>query len=71
MATAWIEDDWTPTAANINALPEPLRRYIHHLETHADPSLTLQQLWEARQQVRQLEAMVARLAAETKKPPAS
>ena len=29
---------WEPTAANINALPEPLRRYIHDLETNADPA---------------------------------
>lgn len=56
-----IPDDWRPTADSINALPEPLRRYIHHLETHADPQLTIQQLWEAREQVAQLEAMVRRL----------
>lgn len=29
---------WTPTAANVNALPEPIRRYIHQLETTCDPS---------------------------------
>lgn len=30
--------DWLPTAANVNALPEPLRHYIHQLETIADPA---------------------------------
>jgi hypothetical protein len=32
IGTTWtlrIEDDWIPTPANINALPEPLRAYIH------------------------------------------
>lgn len=29
---------WTPTAANVNALPEPIRRYIHQLQTNCDPS---------------------------------
>lgn len=31
-----IPDDWQPTAANINALPEPLRRYIHDLLSNID-----------------------------------
>lgn len=53
-----IPDDWTPTADTINALPEPLRRYIMHLETHADPQLTLQENWQLREQVKQLEAML-------------
>ncbi len=30
--------DWTPTPDNINRLPEPLRRYIHDLETLCDPA---------------------------------
>lgn len=54
-----IPDDWQPTADNINALPMPLRRYIMHLETHADPAFTLQQLWCRTDQVAQLEAVVA------------
>jgi len=28
---------WTPTAENINALPKPLRKFIHDLETNCDP----------------------------------
>jgi hypothetical protein len=30
--------DWLPTPEAINALPEPLRRYIHDLETDVDPA---------------------------------
>lgn len=33
-----IAEDWTPTADNINALPRPVRDYIHSLETNADPA---------------------------------
>jgi hypothetical protein len=29
---------WAPTAENINKLPEPVRRYIHDLETNTDPA---------------------------------
>ncbi len=41
MATFGIPADWTPTAEIINALPEPLRRYIHDLQTHVDPAGTI------------------------------
>lgn len=61
MPTLTIEDDWTPTAANINALPEPVRRYIMELETHRDPQLTIQENYELRSQIRAVEAMVAKL----------
>ncbi len=40
VGTTWtlrIKDDWTPTAENINALPEPLRVFIHDLNTVCDP----------------------------------
>jgi hypothetical protein len=33
-----IPEDWTPTSANVNALPGPLRLYICHLETICDPA---------------------------------
>lgn len=61
MATLEIPDDWTPTAAAINALPDPLRRYVMQLETHRDPQLTIQENYELRLQVRAVEAMVERL----------
>lgn len=60
MTTITIPDDWAPTAEAINALPDPLRRYIMQLETHADPQLTLQQNWLLRDQVAGLEAMLRR-----------
>ena len=30
--------NWTPTAENINRLPEPIRKYIHEIETICDPA---------------------------------
>lgn len=61
MAIIDIPDDWTPTAANINALPLPLRRFIHDLETMADPAGLVQENYELRAQVKAVEAMVAKL----------
>ncbi len=37
-ASVQIPESWKPTSANINALPDPLRRYIHDLETRCDPA---------------------------------
>ena len=33
-----ISKGWLPTAENINALPEPVRKYIHDIETNCDPA---------------------------------
>ena len=33
-----IHNDWLPTPENINTLPEPIRKYIHDLETNVDPT---------------------------------
>jgi hypothetical protein len=33
-----VSPDWTPTPANVNALPDPVRRYVHDLETQCDPA---------------------------------
>lgn len=33
-----IDEDWLPTPDNINALPEPVRKFIHDLETNTDPA---------------------------------
>lgn len=33
-----LGDKWLPTVKNINALPEPIRKYIHDLETSCDPA---------------------------------
>lgn len=52
-----------PSAETINALPEPIRDYIHQLETHdVDPQGDIRALWEAREQVRQLTAKIAEMA---------
>jgi hypothetical protein len=42
-ATVHIPKDWTPTAENINALPVPLRLYIHDLQTSCDPAGTIRE----------------------------
>lgn len=39
-----IADDWKPTVASINALPEPLRLYIHDIETLCDPQHLVQKI---------------------------
>lgn len=36
-------NNWLPTTGNINALPKPLREYIHNLETIADPAGTVRE----------------------------
>lgn len=54
-----IPDDWTPTAENINALPEPVRRYIMMLETRCDPAGDLREMIQLRDQVAELQALVA------------
>ena len=54
-----IGPDWTPTAANVNALPQPLQDYIHKLVTHMDPAHTLQENAALRDQVAELQAAVA------------
>jgi len=38
LALATEMDQFVPDADHINALPGPLRRYIHDLETRADPA---------------------------------
>lgn len=42
-ATVHIPKGWTPTAENINALPVPLRLYIHDLQTSCDPAGTIRE----------------------------
>jgi len=33
-----LDEAWLPTPENINALPEPVRKFIHDLETNTDPA---------------------------------
>ena len=44
-------DGWLPTPENINALPDPLRQYIHDLETRCDPAGEVRELTIARDTV--------------------
>lgn len=55
-----LRSDWTPTAANINALPYPLRRFIYELET-ADGAIDTRRRIELEDLVLQLQALVADL----------
>jgi hypothetical protein len=60
-----IPPDWMPTAESINALPEPLRRYIHELETVCDPAGDVRMLFRLKtenQMVRQECERLAKLA---------
>lgn len=50
-----VAPNWTPTAENINALPNPIRRYIYDLETKADPTGIVRQLTIATDMIRALE----------------
>ncbi len=50
---------WLPTPAAINALPEPLRSFIHRLETNVDPAGDQRALVVALDRVNQLSAALA------------
>jgi len=51
-----VPADWLPTAENINALPEPIRRYVHDMESNADPAGTVREVTQLRDLVRELSA---------------
>ena len=56
-----ISDDWLPTVANINALPNGLKRYVHDLETNADPAGMVAQNILVHEENRMLRALVEEL----------
>ena len=64
-------EDWTPTAANINALPEPVRKYVHHLASVCDPAGDLRELAIARDTIRSLSALVDEQEAQPAPSPSS
>lgn len=49
------------TAAEINALPEPVRRYIHDLEARCDPAGEVRELRTTQDENAQLRAKIAQL----------
>lgn len=53
-----MSSDWLPSAENINALPEPLRKYIADLETNADPAGMVRENSILRDTVAALEAQL-------------
>jgi len=54
-----IADNWTPTSANINALPEPIRLYVHDLETNCDHTGNVQTIACLRENQAALESIIA------------
>lgn len=60
-ASLTIAPDWTPTAENINALPDPVRRYIHDLETTCDPAGLQRELCIARDITRAQDVQISAL----------
>lgn len=46
-----IGNDWLPTSENINKLPEPIRLYIHDLETKCDPGGDVQTIASQKDQI--------------------
>jgi hypothetical protein len=53
-----IPDNWTPTAANINALPEPLREYIMRLSTDENRAGLIAKVQILEEQVKALNRML-------------
>ena len=64
---ASVERDWQPTSKNINALPDPIRRFIYELETDADPAGTIRAKCIFEGQVKQLAAQLAEAQAATRR----
>lgn len=64
---ASVDGDWQPTSENVNALPDPIRRYIHELETDADPAGTIRAKCILEDQVKQLAAQLGGAQAATRR----
>lgn len=58
----FIPPDWSPTWANVNELPAPVRRYIRDLEAAADPAGARRALVLLREENAILSRIVARYA---------
>jgi hypothetical protein len=57
-------EGWLPTAENVKALPEGIRRYIHDLERRCDPAHDVQKMALQGDTIRGLDAKVRELEAE-------
>ena len=56
-------EGWVPTVANVTALPEGIRRYLHDLETRCDPAHDMQKMALQADTIRGLDARVRELEA--------
>ena len=57
-------EGWLPTTANVNALPEGIRRYVHELERRYDPAHDAQKISLQADTIRGLDDKVRELEAE-------
>lgn len=57
-------ENWIPTSEEIDKLPEPIRDYIHGLETNADPSGMIRENTIAKDIIASLEKEVRNLKGE-------
>ena len=58
MTVLLITEDWLPTPESVNALPEPLRKYIHDLEALCDPAGIVAENTFLRDQVAGVQALL-------------
>jgi len=63
MESLKISDNWMPTEENLNALPDPLRRYIHYVHTNIDPAGTMRENFRLRHENAALRRAYETLAA--------
>ncbi|MGH9821655.1 MAG: hypothetical protein ACREDR_00130 [Blastocatellia bacterium] len=56
-----VGPDWLPTLKAINALPDPLRKYVRELETQLDPAGILRENAILRAHLKALNAKIAEL----------
>ena len=62
-----VAADWTPTPENINALPYPIRDYLHQMQTRADPAEETRDLVLARHTIRGLDIRLAECETECRR----
>jgi hypothetical protein len=54
--------NFNPTPEHVNSLPQPLRKYIHDLETIADPAGIVRENSQLKDQIRSLEIKLEELS---------
>jgi len=56
-----MKEDWKPTPDNINALPEPIRNYIHDLVSNCNPAGMVAENTLLRDQLKQMQKKIEEL----------